>query len=318
MRRHMQGPLLTARTRARTALCASTVMVLLAGGCGIQEKKENAERIRDSIEELAARRTANAQLVFSILVVDTPRNAGGASISGLQLLQEGARTPEVSARLFLDYRKRLAQTSLPAAAPDQAPVPVQVFAGDVVYQRRLNQAGDGSTGGRQWVKLDFGDQYDDRENKKGQGYGNQILNPAWLVDLVGGALMGSVEELGTETIRDVETTHYEVNFSWEDAFEDVEDDEREGFLAAATMMGIPEKVVKGEVWLDDEGLPRRIGARVRQQRARNEELELQYVLDLFDFGTTTEIVIPDGEQISEVDGLGGIIQATNPLGDLGQ
>ena len=318
MRRHMQGPLLSVGARARTALCASTVIVLLASGCGIQEKKENAERIRDSIEELAARSTANAQLAFSILIVETPRNTGGASIPGLQLLQEGARTPEVSAQLFLDYPKKLAQASLPAAAPDQAPVPVQVFAGDVVYQRRLNQTGEGSTGGRQWVKLDFGDQYDDRENKKGQGYGNQILNPAWLVELVGGALMGSVEEVGTETIRDVETTHYAVNFSWDDAFEDVDDDEREGFLAAATLMGIPEKVVKGEIWLDAEGLPRRITAKVRQQRARNEQLELQYTLELFDFGTTTEVVIPSDDQLSEVDGLGGIIQATNPLGELGQ
>lgn len=293
------------------------VLVLLAAGCGIQEKKENAERIRDSIEKLAVHGTASAQLTYSLRILETPRNAGGASIQGLPLLQEGARTPEVSALILLDYRKKLAQTSLPAAEPDQAPVAVQVFDGDVLYQRRLNQAGAGTTGGRQWVKLDFGDHYDDREHAKGDGFGSQSLNPAWLVDLVGGALMGSVEELGTEPVRDVQTTHFEVNFSWDDAFEDVDDDEREGFLAAASMMGIPERVVKGEVWIDDEGLPRRIRANVRQQRDRNERLELQYTLELFDFGGAAVIEVPTGDDVSEVDGLSGIIQATNPLGDLG-
>ena len=309
--------MLSGRRRARTALCASAAVVVLASGCGIQEKKENAERIRGSIEQLADHGTASAQLTFSVLVIDTPANAGGASVQGLPLLQEGARTPEVSALLHLDYGKKVAQASLPAAAPDQTPVPVQVFAGDVLYQRRLNQAGEGTTGGRQWVKLDFGDHYDDRENTHGHGFGSQSLNPAWLVDLVGGALMGSVEEVGTEVVRDVPTTRYEVNFSWDDAFEDVDDDEREGFLAAASMMGIPEKVVKGEVWLDDEGLPRRIRANVRHQRDRNEELELQYTLELFDFGIAAAIEIPSGDEVSEVDGLSGIIQATNPLGDLG-
>jgi hypothetical protein len=242
---------------------------------------------------------------------------GAANIAGLQQLQEGATTPEVTAALHLDYRERLVQASLPAAAPDQGPVPFQVFAGDTFYQRRVNQTGEGTTGGRQWVKLDFGKHYDDREHKEGQGFGAQGLNPAWLVDLVGGALMGSVEELGVEVIRDASTTHYKVNFSWDDAFDDASKEEREGFRTAAAMMGIPERVVRGEVWLDDEGLPRRIKANVRQQRRRNETLELHYTLELFDFGAATDIAIPGGDDVSEVDGMGGIAQATNPLGDLG-
>ena len=303
--------------RRDIAIAAVTITVLLASGCGIQEKKENAERIRDSIERLASRGTANAQLTFSLSVIDAPRTAGGASVLGLQQVREGARTQEVSSPLAVDYPRKLVQASLPAAAPDQAPVPYQVFSGDVFYQRRLNQSGEGSTGGRPWVMLDFGAQYDDRENKEGQGFGSQALNPAWLIDLVGGALMGSVEELGTETVRDVPTTHYRVNFSWDDAFEDTDDDEREGFLAAAAMMGIPEKVVKGEVWLDADGLPRRIRANVRQQRDRNEVIELHYTLELFAFGADAAITIPEGDDVSEVDNLGGIMQATNPLGDLG-
>ena len=51
MRRSMHAPLLT-------------VIVLLAAGCGIQEKKENADRIRDSIEKLAQHSTASAQLGY--------------------------------------------------------------------------------------------------------------------------------------------------------------------------------------------------------------------------------------------------------------
>lgn len=312
------GPSLCGRSRFRTALGAATVIGLLATGCGIQEKKENSDRIRGSIEKLAARKTASAQLSFSLTIIDTPRNAGGASIAGLRQVREGASTPEVSALITLDYPKRLVQASLPSGAPGQAPVPFQVFAGAIVFQRRLNQGGQGSTGGRQWVKLDFGQQYDDRENKKGQGFGSPSINPAWLVDLVGGALMGSVEEVGTEAVRGVQTTHYRVNFSWDDAFNDVGVAARHGFVAAATMMGIPEKVVKGEIWLDDEGLPRRIRVNVRQQRDRNEELEVHYSIELFDFGIATDIPIPAGDDVSEVDGLGGIIQATNPLGDLGR
>jgi hypothetical protein len=303
------------RRHVGRALASTTLLVLLASGCGIQEKKENAERIRDSIEKLAEQGTASARLTFSITVIDRPRDAAGAPI--LQQAVEGMTTPEVAADLALDYRRRLAQTALPSVSPDEPAIAFQVFAGDVIYQRRLNQGGEGTTGGRQWVMLDFGDQYDDRQNKHAQGFGTQALNPAWLVDLVGGALMGSVEEVGAADVRGVPTTHYRVNFSWDDAFDDVDEDERDGFIAASTMIGIPEKVVKGEIWLDADGLPRRIRADVRQQRDRNEELELHYTLELFELGVATEIAIPGGDEVSEVTDLGGIMQATNPLGSLG-
>jgi hypothetical protein len=303
------------RRHVGRALAGTAILVLLASGCGIQEKKENADRIRDSIEKLAEQGTASARLTFSITVIDRPRDAAGAPI--LQQAVEGMRTPEVATELALDYRQRLAQTALPSASPDQPAIAFQVFAGDVIYQRRLNQGGEGTTGGRQWVMLDFGDQYDDRENKHAQGFGTQGLNPAWLVDLVGGALMGSVEEAGADDVGGVPTTRYRVNFSWDDAFDDVDEDERDGFIAASTMLGIPEKVVKGEIWLDADGLPRRIRADVRQQRDRNEELELHYTLELLEFGVAAEIAIPGGDEVSEVTDLGGIMQATNPLGNLG-
>lgn len=297
---------------------ASTLVALLVAGCGIQDKKENAERIRNSVKRLAAQKTAAAQFAFSVSIVDVPsRGAAGAGILGLQQVRPGARTPELSALILIDYQRKLVQASLPAAAPGQEPVPYQVFAGDRLYQRRLSRGGAEPTGGRQWVKLDFGEQYEDRKNKRGQGFGSQSLNPAWLVQLVGGALMGSVEEVGAETIRDVPTLRYKVNFSWDDAFDDADDEERKGFLAAATMMGIPEKVVKGEIWLDRDGMPRRIKANVRQQRNRNEELELHYLIELFDFGTGKTIVVPSRDAVSEVDDLGAIVQAINPLGDLG-
>lgn len=308
-----QSPRRRVLTVAVVLLC-----VLVAGGCGIRAKKADAELLRGAADRVAAQKTANAQFGFSFRIVDMPQSGGAAeiNIAGLQQSQEGARSSELSAPLVLDYSRKAVQASLPAADADQPAIPFQIFAGDTIYQRRVNQSGEGTTSGRDWVKLTFGDHYEDRDNKEAQGFGSQTLNPAWLVDLLRGSLMGSIERLGTETIRDTQTSRYRVNFSWDDTFEDVSDRELEGWLTAQAMMGIPDKVVKGEVWLDDDGLPRRIKANVRQVRDRNEELEVRYTLELFDFGADIDLALPPDDQVSEVDGLGAIVQATNPLGAL--
>lgn len=115
-------------------------------------------------------------------------------------------------------------------------------------------------------------------------------DPLWLLDALFGA-GADVIEVGTDTIRDVRTTHYQLTVDLTVADE---------LLPAG--IGVPEASFRdlrrqpAEVWLDDTGLARRIAI---QNIAGNREV--WKVIEFWDFGVPVTITPPDPGQITTPD-----------------
>ena len=175
--------------------------------------------------------------------------------------------------------------------------PFMIFDGDLLHLRRL-QAEQRE---RAWARLDLGKIDDDDIDQPLIGF--NIINPAIWVQLLGGALTGSIERVGTEEADGEQLVHYRANFDYEKAFEDLDDDEFQQLTVLFEVMGIRSVVTPGEVWLDESGLPRRIIYRVEQRVDRTNAFALTLAFVLSDYGTDATVEAPGPDETVEVDGV---------------
>ena len=258
----------------------------VAGACGFAEKKELADRIRTAPARMDAAETARVGFTLSPKILKPKLTA-----AGFERAFAGAEES-----FDIDFARRTAVGR------------AQMTSGPILYQRRLGAAA--KSDGRPWVKLDLRDLYDDRENLQSSAYGINALGPLVLIDLLRGALTGSVRRVGSADLDGVETTHYRANFAFDKAFDDAPDDLREGVEAALAVMGSAyDGIAKGEVWLDADGLPRRVLANVRASRGRQQEIELQFTLELSDFGAATTVHLPLNKDIERVNSVSELTSA---------
>jgi hypothetical protein len=261
----------------RIGAVALVLVTTFGSACGFADKKALADRIRSAPARMDVARTARGRFALSAHVVRPKLSAAGFG---------RALAANASVALDIDFARRT------AAAPGQ------MVSGPILYLRR---PGASASDGRSWVKLDLRDLYDDREHLQASAFGANTLGPLVFIDLLHGALAGSVKRVGNESVNGVPATHYRANFAFDKAFDNAPEDLREGVEAALAVMGSAyDGISKGEVWLDAKGLPRRIAVTVREKRSRNEVVDLRFALDLFDFGAATSVHLPLNKDIERV------------------
>jgi hypothetical protein len=282
-------------------LAAVAMSAALFGSCGFAEKRDQADRIREAPDLLAKVGTAKTEFTVGLKVVASSANSGGIS---------GGAVPPVVVAGDLDYAAHRASAYL-ALPGQEATEPVQLIDGTVLYQRRLAPVGSSpSRSQRDWRRIDLAALYNDRERYSRAAVGANFVGPTTLLDLVRGALTGSVEVDGEEEIRGVATTRYRLNVDLEKAFEDAPEELRESFAASREIGGMSRLVHPGRIWLDDDGLPRRVELRLRQERSRRDAIEVALVLDLFELGAPVTIAFPDDDEVSTVRDIASFVQAS--------
>jgi outer membrane lipoprotein-sorting protein len=115
--------------------------------------------------------------------------------------------------------------------------------------------------------------------------------------------VGTVEELGTESVRGVETTRYVTELDFTHYADVVEADNR---AAAKALRALVEDsggslVMPIEVWVDEEGL-------VRRQSFEQEIPDggtMKMSMELYDFGAAVDIEVPAAKDVVSIDELGG-------------
>jgi hypothetical protein len=115
--------------------------------------------------------------------------------------------------------------------------------------------------------------------------------PAALLQQLRGAA-DEVEELGSDDVRGVSTTKLRVIVDTERAIENSPAETREQLRAFAEASGLP-TTYPMEVWIDDDGLPRRLSTIVDVEDERAGTVTQQTVLELFDFGVAVRVDEPD-------------------------
>lgn len=107
-----------------------------------------------------------------------------------------------------------------------------------------------------------------------------------------------VEEVGTDEIRGVETTHYRGTINLEDALEEAPEDQREQVEAMLELVDI--ETFPMNVWIDNEGRLRRFDMEL-DAASKEEDLgvKLSMTMDLYDFGVEVDVEPPPANQVQD-------------------
>lgn len=296
------------RTVRSAALLIALVTTLALGGCGsIKERKERADRVIDSVDKAIA--AGSAQMIVSSsfeMKLDQAERlaAGGAAADEAN----GASSFPVHADLANGRAVYLVRGA------DGAAQPFRLYAGTTIYARRPpDQA---STTQRPWVRLDLtGIDPDEIDNEVDIADAVQRLsqvqgveNPLFLLHLLRGTLSGSVEVVGEEQVGGVETTHYRLNIDREKAVDDDDEDVQDAYETLFKSMFATRTVFPGEVWLDDDGVPRKYSVTLKSKVRRRALADVRLTVEMFDVGNPVEIVLPGKDETSTVEGLGDLTQ----------
>jgi hypothetical protein len=293
----------------------AAVPVLSSSACGLGDKQAIADRLHASRRAVADASPVAGTLTYELRAAEnTAPRAEEAQLAALG----GASGPATaSVQVVLDGRDRRARLSSPTV--EGAIERTTTFADTQLFLRRQNAR---PTERRIWARLDLDRIVEDerplalREMTPPAVLSAvaSTINPVYLVELVEGALAGSVERQGPETIGDVAVTRYEANISFDKALTglDFDDEEREVRIRLFRLLGATADVVPAELWLDAEGRLRRLRLELDQRVDRQRANELVITLDLATFGDATSLDGPPAESIVTYERFGRLVRSALP------
>lgn len=259
----------------RRAVLVVPVLLMLAQGCSLGPREDWAEAMRDA-QDATRQRTAKVRMAADVKVIETViRQEPEPLISRL----EG--TVDFGAR-----RSRVVGTG-----PRK---PNVVFDDLVVFLPRSSTSIAGGT--RRWARFDFerepSEDIDDNDRRRAVGAG--VISPAVATELLEGVLTGSIRRVGSESVGGARATHYRAKISQDAAAREVEDeDRREGIRRLFESLGVQEDLFPADVWIDEQGLARRISFVLRQQKDRVNAFELRLAWEFYEYGPPgAEIKLP--------------------------
>lgn len=130
--------------------------------------------------------------------------------------------------------------------------------------------------GKDWVEIDTGELGVTSDQLTNQ-------NPADMLESLRGA--GDVEELGTEEIDGVETTHFRAEIDTGKALEQLSGQQREQAASFLEQMGSSYPM---DVWIDGDGLPRRFELRFTIEGSGSVSMRM----DFTDYGAPVDVAAP--------------------------
>lgn len=285
--------------------------VALLPACGLGAKDAMADRIVDSVDIAVRAGTATGTLGVTGQVVKLPAAAEGYAEQTGQELELPPASAEVVFPVQLDLRTSRASLIVDEEA-------LEIWDDLDLYGRRQRVAANEA---RPWAKVTL-EELDDGEAEIDPDQDSPIIavhavNPSLLVDLIAGALTGSIDQRGTDDIAGVSTTRYDANFDLDkttyDTRDDVyDDDRREAVEQLFDILNVKGKVNHGSVWLDEDGLPRQLSLRLRTEPEIDTIVDVTLRLTLETFGGSITIDPPSPRDWLEVSSVVGFLRTITP------
>jgi hypothetical protein len=168
-------------------------------------------------------------------------------------------------------------------------------------------------GGKPWIKFDLESLAGQQGIDLGQLQQVNQGDPSQTLDYL--RAVGSVEEVGTEEIRGVETTHYrgviELDKAVELAPEESREQMRQSIEQLKEQTGLSELPI--EVWVAADGLPAKVQYSFSGSLTGTEggdDISTIFAMELFDWGTDVAIEIPPENEITDISELAAVAGAT--------
>lgn len=266
------------------------------------------ELLRAAPEAAAAAGTSQFEMVIEI---DTAEMPGPLEMTGSGAADYAAGRMEMSLDMGSMF-ETLAETA-GESMPDgfDGPWQIVIDGTDFYMQAPMFEVLGGPSG---WLHVSTEDLGVDLEEL---GLAGPTQDPTQSLEWLRGA-SDSVEELGTDTIRGVETTRYAATLDLAKAMEQLPDAQRE---ALDDLMGDLPADFEGlpvEIWVDADGLPRRMQMTLdaASMGAAGMDGTVTMTIDFFAFGEPVDIEVPSPDEVTELsDAFGGLGEEFVPTGD---
>jgi hypothetical protein len=261
-----------------------SALLLLLIACGDDSPTSSSEAARSlatASEKTLEEQSSKVSVSVSVDSSDGSQTGGGYRAEGA-----------------FDYSNHIGHMSvdlgaLPVAAGSDSGRVNVVFDESVIYMK-LPGLQESVPTSKPWVKINV-------EELQRQSGGSSQFNafgqadPSQYLQYLQGA--GEVQELGSETVRDVETTRYRTVVDLGRAVKKAPAGTSEALTQAIKASG--SKSVPVIAWIDPDGLLRR----VRYSYGGSEQsgsLSSSITVDFYDFGTTVEVRPPPADQVTDL------------------
>jgi hypothetical protein len=117
-------------------------------------------------------------------------------------------------------------------------------------------------------------------------------DPSQLLDALRG-ISDDIDDLGSDEVRGVATTHFHTTIDLTRALREAAPDQRELLDAQLGALAGGSSSVPFDVWIDRDGLPRRISVELDGLVQAPGAGTVTMAVDFFDYGEPVDIVIPD-------------------------
>lgn len=273
----------------RRLLALVAVAAVIAPACGLGEKEEFAEQVTAATALAIEAGTVKGTLTASMRIADAPVDVPAEA------------TLDMSAAFVADLGSHR------SVLTDQ-----HLVHDDLVLHLRRADAEENDA--RPWLTLDLDDLNEDAKLPFTNNepirfpYTMFAIPPAVVIDLVAGALTGSLELLGPDEIDGVPVTGYRGNFDLEKTLtdtreEDYDDDRREAVERTFETLDIKESVHPGRVWLDAEGRPRRVEITFDMKPRNRWTFEMTLTLDLVEWGVDAPFDLPESQETIRISSI---------------
>jgi hypothetical protein len=288
-----------------------SALALAACGGGSGDDGEAVTTGSGSSESILAAAASNASGAGSSKVdftvtMQIPQQEGPVTLSG-----EGAFDYESKqGRLTYDFGDLFAALGQTVPGADE---PVEIVLDGNVFYMKFGLLSNLVPGVKPWIKFDLESLAAQEGLDLSQFQSINQGDPSQMLEYLRAA--GSVEEVGTEEVRGVETTHYEGVIDLDRVAElapaDVRDQVRRSIDQLKEQSGLTELPV--EVWIDGEGLPARIQYSFDGSMLAGGEGEgftTIFTMELYDWGTDVSVEPPPASEVTDISELTELVQQT--------
>ena len=226
---------------------------------------------------------------------DRTRDEGSSRVEIVSTVTVGGETMESRGEGAFDYAGNRGTMTMQVPEAGGA-MDVRVVDG-VSYVRLPEAERAQLPEGATWVRV---------EDEAGASTGFEQQSPADVLDFLR-ASDSEPEEVGTEEVRGVETTHYraqlDIRRMAEQDLERVPEEHRERMRRdlQQLLQLLEEPTVPVELWVDDDGLLRRMELRMAMQvpgpTGEPTALELTQRMELFDYGVEVDVEAPPEDEV---------------------
>jgi hypothetical protein len=274
--------------KRRSVLVVAAGLLLTLGACGGDDPNGGA------VDGGSSSNGGSPEEVISAAATAT-QEAGSARIASEQVTSVQGQELTTTLEGSVDLASGDSDSTLELSLPGQETQSSQLITKDSIAYIE-SRALPGAPTNTEWISIDFaamGAQMGINLEAFRQNGAGQL---AYLSEVT------EVEEVGTETVRDAETTHYRFVTDLAALAENGPEELRPSYEQLIQMTGAEE--IPTQVWIDGDDLVRRIMTdfEIDQQ---GQQVTQQSTIEYFDFGVEVDVEPPPEKDTVDITELGG-------------